>query len=178
MPKMGVLVACSRHQHLPGLYWEERRLGSSAQAHPTSLVCGSNYSLSVKMLLAAAKGKPDQTGLHKKETDYLTQQEVSDKRGSGQSFRALGPRVCGYLSPVLLALVSSSLAEMVAAVLCISSRHHTLWRRGGNHLLVFASFSGSPWKTSLCFSGTRLLTCKLVNPSLVLRNVVIMIDWE
>lgn len=42
-------------------------------------------ALSVKMPLAAVKRKPDQTGLHKKEAHYLTQPEVSDKRGSGQS---------------------------------------------------------------------------------------------
>lgn len=90
MPEMRVLGALlCMSIHLGSV---EEKTGTwkhcSGSSHLPWRVCGSHCS-SGKMLLAAAGTKPDQTGFPQKEMYHLTQAEVSDKRGSGQSLRAL-----------------------------------------------------------------------------------------
>lgn len=109
--KTGTWKRCSGSSHLP---WR---------------LCGSHCSLSGKMLLAAAERKPDQTGFPQKEIYHLTQAEVSDKRGSGQSLRALTPLICGGRSFVRVLVSSSGWLKIVTAILCLSSRLSTLQRK-------------------------------------------------
>lgn len=75
-----------RHQHPPGVYGGKKGdlevlLWLISSPLEGCVVLTAPYQ--VKMLLAAAKRKPDQTGFHQKEIRHLTQPEVSDKRSSG-----------------------------------------------------------------------------------------------
>lgn len=94
-------------------------------------------------------------------------------KGSGSTSLWWLSQPCPYAG-FNLRLVEDSHSSSMRSIQTVPSRG----KRAPSAPLSCASFLGSPQMTSSRFIGQHLLTCKLLNASLIRRNVVILIDVE